>query len=379
MTVPAPRSQPGVGHLGRWGTDPLALLEEGASLAPVFELRLWRRALVGSSPDWNRFVLGDLATFHSRGSLSGLSPYLGAGVVQLDAPGHRSRRRHLNPSFARPSVESLTDRIVETVHANLPTGRFDATAWSSLLLQRILSATFFDDQVDPDLLAAFLRPLDLPLPGPFVPRPVLFRRMDRAVRRRLVAARPGALAAAFRGLPDGVAEMRVAISAAYDTTAHTLAWLLAHTAQRPELRAPESRRQVIDEVLRLYPAGWLGSRRATVDTSFHGVPVPRGTLVLYSPYLTHRDPALWPDPLTFDPRRFARHVPAWGFIPFAAGERTCLGRVLARTVLEATLTALGEDSLAFVGGDLRPQAGLTLRPTGPVTLLRAPAAARECA
>ena len=62
-----------------------------------------------------------------------------------------------------------------------------------------------------------------------------------------------------------------------------------------------------------------------------------GPLVLYSPYLTHRDPQLWSDPLQFRPERFDAAIPAWGFIPFAAGERTCLGRAYARLVLEVVL------------------------------------------
>ena len=58
MTLPEPRTAYGVGHLSRWSRDPLALIEEGARLGPVFGLRLWRPAVLGCSPDWNRFVLG---------------------------------------------------------------------------------------------------------------------------------------------------------------------------------------------------------------------------------------------------------------------------------------------------------------------------------
>lgn len=377
MTPPSPRSQPAVGHLGRWGTDPLGLIEEGARLGPVFELRLWRRTLVGFSPSWNRFVLGDLDTFRSKGGMSRLSPYLGAGVVQLDAPAHRPRRQTLNPAFRRTSLGEVGERITEVVRASLPVGPFDAVPWSSELMRRVISATFFDDQVGPALLGAFLAPLDRAIPGPFVPHPLLFRRMDRVLRRRIAAAPAGTLAAAFRGLPDGVAEMRVAISAGYDTTAHTVSWLVAHLAQSSASSASARREGMIEEVLRLYPAGWLGSRRAARDTEFEGLAIPRGTLVLYSPYLTHRDPTLWTDPLSFDPGRFAEHIPAWGFIPFAAGERTCLGRAFARLVLEATMDALADDDLTFVRGDLRPQAGLTLRPTGPLVVDRRVATPRE--
>ena len=58
--LPSPSTRPPFGHLSRWTSDGLGLLEEGARLGPVFGLRLWRRAVVGYSPDWNRFVLGDL-------------------------------------------------------------------------------------------------------------------------------------------------------------------------------------------------------------------------------------------------------------------------------------------------------------------------------
>jgi cytochrome P450 len=368
MTLPMPRTQPGVGHLGRWGRDPLSLIEEGARLGPVFGLRLWRQAVLGYSPAWNRFVLGDLETFRSKGSMSGLSPYLGAGVVQLDAPAHQRRRRELNPAFARGSVAGLAVQIEKVVATHLPAGPFEAVAWSAALMRDILATTFLDGHIRPRLLASFLRPLDHPLPAPLLRRPVLFRRMNRVIGQRIAQAPAQTLASAFRPLPDGVDEMRVAISAGYDTTVHTLAWLLAHVARQPQYLAPEQRASVIDEVLRLYPAGWIGSRRCAADTAFGDVSIRRGTLVLYSPYLTHRDPRLWPDPLSFRPERFQNAIPAWGLIPFAAGERTCLGRSFARLVLDTVLDTFEAIDLRFTAGDMRPRAGLTLAPAGALHL-----------
>jgi cytochrome P450 len=369
-----PRSQPAIGHLGRWSRHPLQLLEEGAGLGPVFGLRLWRDTVVGYSPDWNRFVLGDLELFRSRGSMSGLSPHLAAGVVQTEAPEHRQRRAELNPPFARRSIEAFRPRIREVTERALPSGEFDAVAWSAAVTRQILSATFFEGALPEPLLAAFLRPLDRPLPGPLLRRPVLFHRMNRALARALPAAPDGCLAAAFRDLPGGLDEVRVALSAGYDTTAHTLAWLLYHAAAQPDLLAAELRPLALNEVLRLYPAGWLGSRRAARDTAFGDLPIAAGTLVLYSPYLTHRDPRLWPDPHEFRPQRFAGPLPAWGFLPFAAGERTCLGSAYARLVLETVLEAFTEGRLSVVAADPSPKAGITLAPTGPLILRRDPPA-----
>jgi len=368
LTLPRPRTAYGVGHISRWGQDPLGLIEEGARLGPVFGLRLWRPAVVGYSTSWNRFVLSDITTFRSKGSMSDLSPYLNAGVVQLGSPEHRGRRQALNPAFSHGSVSALTSQIREVIARRLPTGPFDAVAWSATVMREILAVTFLGDRVRPGLLADFLRPLDRALPSPFLRRPVLFHRMNEVMRDCVTQAPAGTLAAAFRDLPNGPEELRVAVSAGYDTTAHTLAFLLSHVAQQPELLAAERRSSVINEVLRLYPAGWVGSRRCTADTEFDGYRIRRGSLVLYSPYLTHRDPRLWTDPLSFRPERFADGAAAWSFIPFAAGERTCLGRSFAQLVLSTVLDALAGADLRFTAGDMRPRAGITLAPAGALYL-----------
>ena len=370
MTFPAPQTQPLVGHLGRWGTDPLALIEEGAALGPVFSIRLWRRAVIGYRPDWNRLVLGDLDTFRSRGSLSGLSPYLAGGVVAADPPQHRPRRAALNPSFHRRAVAELEPALRDVVRAALPMGNFDAVAWSSAVTRELLATAFFGGRFPRGLLADFLHPLDTRPPGPFLRRPLLFRRMNRALTPALARARPGTLAAAFTDLDDaasGLEEARVALGAAYDTTAHTMAFLLWHLAADPGRAEPQLRAHLVSETLRMYPAGWLGSRRAVRDVEVDGTRIPAGTLVLYSPYLTHRDPTLWPDPLTFRPERFDEPLPAWGYLPFSAGERTCLGANLALLILR---TVAGEFGNRLTGGSDHPpvRAGLTLGPAGPLVL-----------
>lgn len=377
MTVAEPRSQPLVGHLGRWGTDPLGLLAEGAALGPVFSLRLWRRVVVGHSPAWNRLVLGDLGTFRSRGSMSAMSPYLDGGVVRTDEPAHRLRRQAVNPAFHRQALLTLEPRIAAVTRSRLPAGDFEANTWSSELVRAVLSAVFFDDRLPADLLRRFLTPLDRRLPGPFLPRPRLFGRMERALAAALDAPAPGTLAAAFADLPGGVEEARVALAAAYDTTAHTLAWLLRHLADDPSLGEPGLLPHTVEETLRLYPAGWVGSRVTSRRVVFGDLSIPPGTLVMYSPFLTHRDPDLWTDPLTFRPQRFAGPLSAWGFIPFAAGERTCLGAPLARLVLRTVAGRLAAGGRLSRAGEVPGlRAGITLAADGPLLLHRVPVTVR---
>ena len=104
----------------------------------------------------------------------------------------------------------------------------------------------------------------------------------------------------------------------------------------PSLEQMESlpyTRQVIDEALRLYPPGWLLSRRAIEADVLGGYAIPAGSDVLLPLYLLHRHPRYWKDPDVFWPERFApeheAERPRFAYMPFAAGPRHCIGETLA--------------------------------------------------
>lgn len=362
-----------LGHLPAWSRDPLALLADGARMAPVFQVRLWRRLLVGYRPDWNRLLLGDLDTFRSGGSLSQLSPYLRGGVVALEAPGHRGQRSLMNPAFHRRAVaDAFPDLFTDIVARSLPSGDFDAVQWSADVVRQMLAKAFFGPAFPPAVLRSFLAPLNRGFPAPLLPRPIRIPRMTRAVRAELAAPTPGTLGEMFATLPNGVEEARVAIAAGFDTTCHTMAFALWELAGRPELNSPGAEVNVVKEALRLYPSGWIGSRVAHRDVEVDGRVIPCGQHVLYSPYLTHRDPDLWPDPGTFRPDRFEQALPAWGYLPFAAGERSCLGAALASAMLEAAIGGFAGQELSRIGGDARPSGVVTLTPRGRIVLRAEP-------
>jgi cytochrome P450 len=100
--------------------------------------------------------------------------------------------------------------------------------------------------------------------------------------------------------------------------------------------------QVLHEALRLCPPAAGAARLATRDIAVDGYRVEAGTLVAVGLYALHHDPALWPNPMVFDPDRFSpensKGRDRWQFLPFLGGGRPCIGEHFAR--LETTL-ALG--------------------------------------
>ncbi|HVH84187.1 MAG TPA: cytochrome P450 [Steroidobacteraceae bacterium] len=152
-----------------------------------------------------------------------------------------------------------------------------------------------------------------------------------------------------------VDEVMTLIVAGHETTASGLNWTWYLLAQHPEaearlhaeldaapqLSAPGLAEmetlgftaQVVNEALRLYPPGWLLSRRAVAADVLGGFAVPAGTNVLLPLYLLHRHPRYWQEPDRFWPERFApereAERPRFAYMPFAAGPRHCIGETFA--------------------------------------------------
>ena len=127
-------------------------------------------------------------------------------------------------------------------------------------------------------------------------------------------------------------------------------------------------RMVIEEAMRLFPPVFSMQREPLEDDEVGGHRIPAGSFVTISPYVTHRNPILWPDPLRFDPLRFTsdrtkeRH--AFAYIPFGGGPRACIGSGFA--MMEACLV-LAHIARAYrlrvvPGHPVEAQGWITLRP-----------------
>ncbi len=129
--------------------------------------------------------------------------------------------------------------------------------------------------------------------------------------------------------------------------------------------------QVVKEALRLYPPGALVGRQSVDDTSLSGTAVPAGSAVMVAPWVIHRHPEFWPDPLRFDPERFApdavRAHDKHAFLPFGLGPRICIGNHFATAEMVLAVARIVRDiELSAPDRALRVTMHVTLRPTDPV-------------
>ena len=202
---------------------------------------------------------------------------------------------------------------------------------------------------------------------------------------------------------DEVADqVLIFLLAGHDTTASTLACLLVELARTPKWQ--QTVRDELDqglagqmitpadlddlpwtmravrEAMRLYPAAHSIGRSTATDEVLHGYRIPAGSAVVISPWAVHRSPKIWPDPDTFDPRRF--DVPAgqfpgghkYAWFPFGAGPRACIGMQLAMLETPIVLaTILQNFRLSTSVQSIPLEAAVTLRPAEPLPVHVQPA------
>jgi len=125
--------------------------------------------------------------------------------------------------------------------------------------------------------------------------------------------------------------------AGYDTSKNQLSVTMNLLLDRPEIYDRcaddlEFCRSVVEESLR-FSAIASPVRTVAVDFTYRGHVFRKGEMLVMAAPLANRDPAVFPDPSTFDPARpnRDRHV------AFGRGEHICLGQFLARNQIQEGL------------------------------------------
>jgi cytochrome P450 len=194
--------------------------------------------------------------------------------------------------------------------------------------------------------------------------------------------------------PDVVrAEIITMLVAGTETAAVTLNWLFYELGLAPdimarvvgeldaELRPGEDvtdeqlsrltyTRHVTREVLRRHTPNSFLMRQATQAITLGGRTIPAGAELMFSLTTLHRHPAVFPDPMRFDPDRWlaerSRPHGGQGDMPFGAGRHKCIGdefswRQMA-VVVAAVLRRWRLDLVA--AADVREVAWTTVQPRG---------------
>lgn len=128
--------------------------------------------------------------------------------------------------------------------------------------------------------------------------------------------------------------------------------------------------RVIFEVLRLYPPVPIIAREVEENVRLVSQPltIPAGSTVVIAPFKIHRRADIYDNPLVFNPDNFlpentqSRHY--YGFMPFSAGPRSCVGRkyaILKVKILLSTILRNFKVHSSCTEADFKLQADIILK------------------
>ncbi len=403
--LPGPRSPKAIiGLARRLNADARStLLEMVDTYGPVIDFGRGRYHYIYLlSPEANEYILSTAPeNFTWRDAFWVLVPVNGeTALVVSDGEDHKRRRRIVQPAFHMRRIASYLDVMVDETNQVIDQwtigATIDAHAELRLAIRRIVLRCLFgnalrdrDDELAAHLevaLAYVNRPptqrLDWNLPGLPHHKAMKARAavdeivFDEIKRRRALDDRGDDIISwliADQETGDGLSDQEVRdqiislIAAGYDTTASAMGWAVAELARQPG-RVDKIRAEMIDigagrsltieqttkltytnafiqEVLRLHPPAIWSGRRVVNDFETNNRTIPGGSMILFSPHVTHHDQRSFPEPEQFLPGRWIdghpdqNHPHPYSYIPFGGGNRRCLGFAFATQELVA-MTAL---------------------------------------
>jgi cytochrome P450 len=356
----------------------------------------YNRALLTNHTDFHKCALsGPLWPEEPLSSRTRPLTRMLTGLFHVNEGDHRTQRRLLMPAFHRSRIESYRDEMVAATEALLadfrPGSTRDIRPDMMHLTLRIATTTLFGAdlvelglQIGHDienwaatLRAANIVPFDLPL-TPYRRwldlTSSIDRRMLEMIRRKRDNRGSGRdmMSMLLEARDEGGAQLSedelighagVIFAAGHETSSNALSWTLFLLAQHPRILADLCDEltgklhgaaptfddladlplldRVIKESLRLFPPAPLNHRITARDSELGQYTIPAGTEVLSSIFHTHRMPDLYPEPLRFRPERWQGAAPdPYGYNPFSAGPRMCIGATFAWFEIKIVLALL---------------------------------------
>lgn len=328
-------------------------------------------------------------------------------LAVMNGAHHKQQRKLLQPAFHRQQIAAYGDDMIALTQRMLDRwqGQTEVNLIREMkqLTQRIAVKTLFGlyDEAELDRIGGLLRklislsssplffiaPFDLPgLPYRQLLR--LGEELEAFIRSSIAQKRSrpddtDVLAAMLHVRDEDGSKLSddemighafALFVAGHETTSNALAWTVFLLNQHPRVAAdlldeldgvlrgaaPTLEQLgrlpllegVIKESLRLLPPAGLGMRVTGEPAELGGYALPKDTTVIYSEFITHRLPELYPEPERFKPERWATtNRSTYEFLPFSAGPHMCIGWAFAMQELRIVLAMLMQRyRLALVPG-----------------------------
>jgi len=404
--IPGPPAMPLVGWRGnllRFGADPLGYVcrlhrSYGELVAFIQDRPGWMFAF---GPEYNHLLLSNPDLFYSKPFMNAppgsALERLTSGLLSMNGPPHRQRRKLVMPAFHKKQVETYRDDMATVTQQILDGWRagqqLDIAREMQKLTLRIASKTLFglDTTAQADQLGSMIKrwlnlldsmgPTLFPVDLPGMPLHRLLRLSERVESDILaMIARKQATLGGDRdvlamliqardedggGLSDAelIGQATVLFIAGHETSSNALTWTLLLLSQHPRVLgelyeelsgalrggAPSVEQldhlplldRVIKESMRLLPPASLSLRVSTAPFELGPYQLPRGATVFFSQYITHHMPELYPEPERFLPDRWLAINPsAYEYLPFGAGPRMCIGATFALLEIKIALALI---------------------------------------
>ena len=419
-----------LGNMRDFQRDPMGfLLDAFHTYGDLFSFRIGpNRIFVVSRAELIQDVLVKQASKIRKADFNRglLSRFLGQGILTSDGDFHRSQRRLVQPAFHSQRIQNYANVMVRYAQDMMdswqPGQHLNIADEMMRLTMYIVSKTLFDSEVGgdgnrageaiailqgltvEDFKAGFMVPMWVPTARNGRIR-ASTRQLDEVVLRFIADRRASgedrgdllSMLLLAQDEDDGRTmsdqqvrdEAATLFAAGHETTSNALTWTWYLLSQNPaaeaKLHAELDRvlagrsplladlenlpytEMVIKEALRLYPPAWvLMIRTPREPLALDGYTINPGEWIFVAPYVTHRNPAYFPDPETFEPERFSpereAEIPRYAYFPFGGGPRVCIGNSFALMEARLILATVAQRYQFAVdpGYEIVPQPEITL-------------------
>ena len=386
------------GHFFRFRRQPTEFLTQAAALGDVSRFRLGNQPMFFiNHPDLARDVLVTNATkFHKGRALQRMKRLLGKGLLTSEGEFHLRQRRLAQPAFHRQRIAGYAETMIdygERVSNEWRAGETHDIAEEMMRLTLyIVAKTLFganvEDEADEvgeamttmiNMFNYLLLPFSELLEKLPIPQARRFNRAKETIdaiiykiinERRKSGEDAGDLLSMLllaqdeddggRMTDEQVRDEALTLFlAGHETTANALTWTWYLLSQNLEIEAnfhaeldrvlPEKRlptfedyanlkftEAVLAESMRLFPPAWAIGRLAIENHGLNGFEIPKGSLILLSPFVAQRDARFWENADKFIPERWEKisvreASQKFIYFPFGGGVRRCIGESFAWT------------------------------------------------